>query len=133
MVIIISCQLSEDHQKDECKEDTNDTNKAIESDEDGKLREQDKEKDVLDTFKDNSSSDSLTLECPFNCDEVPDSDWTVDTLFAHIFSKHWSDVKNNFFVSIDTFIERLGSQLSSQKCAFKCKQALLTFQLEPDL
>ena len=103
--------------KDENKEDTNDTNKATESDEDGKLQEQDK--DVLATFKDNSSSDSLTLECPFNCDEVPGSDWTVDTLFAHIFSKHWSDVKNNFFVSIDTFIDRLGSELSSFKCALK--------------
>ena len=63
-------QLSEDHRKNESKEDTNDTNKAIESDEDGKLREQDKEKDVLDTFKDNGSSDSLTLECPFNRDEM---------------------------------------------------------------
>ena len=105
--------------KDENKEDTNDTNKATESDEDGKLQEQDK--DVLATFKDNSSSDPLTLECPFKCDEVPDSDWTVETLFAHIFSKHWSDVRNNFYVSIDTFIERLGSELSSQKCAFKCE------------
>ena len=112
--------------KDENKEDTNDTNKATESDEDGKLQEQDK--DVLATFKDNSSSDPLTLECPFKCDEVPDSDWTVETLFAHIFSKHWSDVKNNFFVSIDTFIDKLSSELSSKKCAFKCEKSKKVYQ-----
>ena len=141
-------QLSEDHQKNESNEtikdlikresdedgklqdkknDVHDQIDSINYTEDGRLQEQDKEKDVPDTSKDNSSSDSHSLvtplECPFNCDEVPDSDWTVDTLFAHIFSKHWSDIKNNFFVSIDTFIDKLSSELSSTRCALKCEKS----------
>ena len=63
------------------------------------------------------------LECPFKCQEVPERDWTVDTLFAHIFSKHISDVRNNFYVSISTFIDKLSSKLSSTNCAFKCEKS----------
>ena len=69
------------------------------------------------------SDDILTMECPFKCPEVPESKWTVETLFSHIFSKHISDVKNNFYVSIDTFIDRLSSKLSSYNCAFKCERS----------
>ena len=76
-----------------------------------------------DTSEKKSSDDILTIECPFKCPEVPDSKWTVETLFAHIFSKHISDVKNNFYVSIDTFIDRLSSRLSSTNCAFKCEKS----------
>ena len=65
--------------------------------------------------------DDLILECPFNCKDVPESKWTPDLLFAHIFSKHDDDVKNNFYVSIDTFIDRLALKLSGKQCAFNCK------------
>ena len=68
-----------------------------------------------------SFDDSLILECPFKCEFIPDSPWTSDILFAHIYSKHASEVKNNFYVSIITFMERLTSKLSSMKCAFQCK------------
>ena len=67
--------------------------------------------------------DDLILECPFKCEDVPDSKWTPDLLFAHVFSKHDDDVKNNFYVSIDTFIDRLSSRLSSTNCAFKCEKS----------
>ena len=76
-----------------------------------------------DTYEKKSSDDILTMECPFKCPEVPDIKWTVETLFAHIFSKHIRDVKNNFFVSIDTFIDRLSSKLSSYNCAFECERS----------
>ena len=67
--------------------------------------------------------DDMILECPFKCEDIPETKWTFDLLFAHIFTKHDIEVKNNFFVSIDTFIERLTSQLSSVKiCAFNCKK-----------
>ena len=46
---------------------------------------------------------------------------TCDMLFGHIYSKHGTDVKNNFFVSIDTFIGKLSSRLSSKTCALNCK------------
>ena len=121
-------QLLEDHQIIENNKDTKDLN-SIESDENEKIQEQDKEENDLDTPID-KSTDFLTLECPFNCDEVPESDWTVDTLFAHIFSKHWSDVKNNYFVSIDTFIDRLSSELSSTKCALKCEKSKVYIDLK---
>ena len=92
---------------------------------DGKLK--DKNKDDLETSENISSDGTLILACPFKCDEIPEGGWTVDTLFAHIFSKHRSDVKNNFFVSIDTFIDRLGSELSSMKCALKCERARMDY------
>ena len=70
-----------------------------------------------------SMDDNFVLECPFKCDEVAEIDWTVDSLFAHIFCIHINDVKNNYYVSIDTFIERLSSKLSSNKCNFKCDKS----------
>ena len=109
-------ESSKDDQKNERNEDTNDIVKAIEP-----YDEATKQSKDTNIAEDKISLDSLLMECPFNCDEVPDTGWTADSLFAHIFSKHRSDVKNNFYVSIDTFIERLGSELSSQKCAFKCE------------
>lgn len=80
-------------------------------------------RDNICLTKDKSCVDSVTLNCPFKCNEVPDSNWTVDTLFAHIFSRHRSEVKNNFFVSINTFIDKLSSELSSKNCAFKCEKS----------
>ena len=65
--------------------------------------------------------DDMILECPFKCEDVPESKWTPDLLFAHIFSKHDDDVKNNFYVSIDTFIDRLMLKLSGKQCAFNCR------------
>ena len=136
-------QLSEDHQINEKIRDLNrresdedgkledkkndvldqiDSINDTESDEDGKLQDKDKEDKVCPT-EDKSSADSLTLKCPFKCDEVPDNNWTVDTLFAHIFSRHRSEVKNNFFVSINTYIDKLSSELSSKNCAFKCEKS----------
>ena len=81
------------------------------------------------------NDDILTMECPFKCQEVPENSWTVDTLFAHIFSNHISDVKNNFYVSIDTFIDRLSSKLSSLNCALKCDKSrrVYTRKGSPDL
>ena len=70
-----------------------------------------------------SMDENFILKCPFQCDEVPETDWSVDTLFAHIFCSHTNDVKNNYYVSIDTFIERLTSKLSSNKCNFKCDKS----------
>ena len=103
--------------------------KSAESCDEGKMQEQDKEgKDVLDSSKSISSADTLTMECPFKCDEIPDKEWNEDTLFAHIFSKHWNDVRNNFFVSIDNFIDRLSSKLSSTKCALNCEKSRRVYQ-----
>ena len=85
------------------------------------------DKDKLDTPDNRETDEPLIMECPFKCNEVPDSDWTVDTLFAHIFTKHIKDVKNNFFVSIDTFIGKLGSSLSSFKCVLKCEKSRNVF------
>ena len=67
-----------------------------------------------------SMDENFILKCPFQCDEVPETDWSVDTLFAHIFCSHTNDVKNNYYVSIDTFIEKLSSKLSLKRCIFKC-------------
>ena len=96
-------QLSEDHQINEKIRDLNrresdedgkledkknyvldqiDSINDTESDEDGKLQDKDKEDKVCPT-EDKSYADSLKLKCPFKCDEVPDNNWTVDTLFAH--------------------------------------------------
>lgn len=108
----------QENKSNEDNEDTSDIIKAIEPDE-----EATQQNTNTNITEDETSLDSLLVECPFNCDELPESEWTADSLFAHIFSKHRSDVKNNFFVSIDTFIERLGSELSSQKCAFKCEKS----------
>ena len=96
------------------------------NEEDRKL--QIKEMDELESSEGKSSADTLTLDCPFKCDEIPHSEWNVDTLFAHIYSNHWNDVKNNFFVSIDNFIDRLSSKLSSTKCALKCDKSRRVYQ-----
>ena len=94
---------------------------------DGKTQDTGENKDDLENSENISSDGSLILACPFKCDEVPEGSWTVDTLFAHIFSKHRCDVKNNFFVSIDTFIDKLGSELSSFKCALKCERSVKNY------
>ena len=133
----VHSRLSEDHQKSEKNEGL--STSSIESDEDGKLQnvqdapivesiefkesEENGKLQDKDKYKYKSSVESLTLKCPFKCDEGPDNNWTVDTLFAHIFSRHRSEVKNNFFVSINTFIDKLSSELSSKNCAFKCEKS----------
>ena len=128
-------QVSTNNQKKESNEDTidpivksiEDTNDPIvKSDDNGKLQD----KDDLNPSVDQSSAESLTIECPFKCEKVPENNWSADTLFAHIYIKHITDVKNNFLVSIDTFIDRLGSKLSSTKCALKCEKSKKVY---PDL
>ena len=32
--------------------------------------------------------DDMILECPFKCEDIPETKWTFDLLFAHIFTKH---------------------------------------------
>ena len=44
-----------------------------ESDKDGKLQDKDKEDKIRCPTKDKSSVDSMTLKCPFKCNEVPDN------------------------------------------------------------
>ena len=80
-----------------------------------------KNRKIDEDHENRNVDDDLMLECPFKCQDVPDSKWTPDLLFAHVFSKHDDDVKNNFYVSIDTFIDRLMLKLSGKQCAFNCK------------
>ena len=64
--------------------------------------------------------DEFNLQCPFNCDQVPESIWTPDSLYAHIYCKHYSEAKENYHISFDTFIKKLSLKIS-RKCALDCE------------
>ena len=74
------------------------------------------------TEEDEKLDENILLECPFKCESNSEHEWTVDNLYAHIFSRHFKQVKENFFVSIDTYIKKLKSKISN-KCAFNCDES----------
>ena len=67
-------------------------------------------------------TENVLLKCPFNCESNPENDWTVDTLYAHIFCSHFKKVEENYFVSVSTFLKKLKSKISN-KCAFNCEES----------
>ena len=66
--------------------------------------------------------ENIVLECPFKCEHNPELDWTVDTLYAHIFCSHSNEVKSNIFVSIEAYLTKLKSKISN-KCALNCDES----------
>ena len=74
------------------------------------------------TVEKEKPEEEIVLECPFKCESNSEHDWTVDILYAHIFSSHFKQVKENFFVSIDTYLKKLKSKISN-KCAFNCDES----------
>ena len=74
------------------------------------------------TVEEEKVDENVVLECPYKCEANSEQEWTVDNLYAHIFSSHFKQVKENFFVSIDTFIKKLKSKISN-KCAYNCDES----------
>ena len=58
------------------------------------------------------------LKCPFPCQDV-DTSWSPDDLYAHLYLKHPKEVESNYFVTIDTFIDKLEKEIS-RKCIYNC-------------
>ena len=121
-------QISEETQKiSETKADTEPSSDSTFEDPELSKPSSDSTSEEPELSEHRSFDDGLVLECPFKCEYIPDSQWTSDMLFAHIYSKHVNEVKNNFYVSIKTFIERLTSKVSSKNCAcaFHCKSGVV--------
>ena len=88
-----SCQNSNNYQASE--------EKVSQDDDTGIVNIKSKNLSVLTEEKIDESKDvceNIILECPFKCEHIPEPDWTVDTLYAHIFCSHPNEVKSNILI-----------------------------------